>query len=259
MSRYFMELSYKGTHYKGFQVQENAHTVQGDVEQALKILQRAEIRLTGSSRTDSGVHALQNYFHFDFEGELLPNLVYKLNAILSRDIAIKRVFQVGEEAHSRFDATYREYRYYLARERDPFLQDRSWYYPYRLDRGLLEDAARVLKEYEDFTSFSKRNTQAKTALCRLELSEWVEEGDCIIYQVRANRFLRGMVRALVATMLLVARGKMSLEEFRKVIEAKDCTRASFAAPGLGLFLVEVGFPPGYFTDQPIPKNDHESL
>lgn len=259
MSRYFMELSYKGTHYKGFQVQENAHTVQGEIEQALKILQREEIHLTGSSRTDAGVHALQNYFHFDYEGDLLPTLVYKLNAILSRDIAIKRVFQVGEEAHSRFDAIYREYRYYLARERDPFLQDRSWYYPYTIDRGLLDQAASVLMEYQDFTSFSKRNTQAKTALCRLEVSQWVEEGDCLIYQVRANRFLRGMVRALVATMLLVARGKMSIAEFRQVIEARDCTRASFAAPGLGLYLVEVGFPQAYFPDQPIRKNEPGSL
>lgn len=246
MGRYFMELSYKGTHYKGFQVQENAMTVQGEVEKALAILQRTTITLTGSSRTDAGVHALQNYFHFDTGEDLLPNLVYKLNAILSRDIAVKRIIPVSEQSHCRFDAIYRGYRYYLARERDPFLQERSWYYPYALDRGLLEQAAAMVMEWTDFTSFSKRNTQAKTAICRIDRSEWKEEGGCLVYEVRGNRFLRGMVRALVATMLKVGRGKISLEEFRGIMEARDCTVASFAAPGAGLFLVEVGYPEGYW-------------
>lgn len=248
MGRFFMEVSYKGTRYKGFQVQENAITIQGEIEQALKVLQREEIRLTGSSRTDAGVHARQNYFHFDYEGELLPALVYKLNAILSRDIAVKRVFPVSREAHCRFDASYRAYRYYLARERDPFLTDRTWYYPYVLDQGLLDKAAEILKGYSDFTSFSKRNTQAKTAVCRLEESRWEQVGGCLVYEVRGSRFLRGMVRAMVATMLLVGRRKITMEEFIGIIEARDCTKASFAAPAVGLFLEEVGYPEGYFVE-----------
>lgn len=248
MGRYFMEVSYKGTRYKGFQVQENAVTIQGEVEQALKVLQREEIRLTGSSRTDAGVHARQNFFHFDYPGELLPSLVYKLNAILSKDIAVRRVMAVRSDAHSRFDASYRAYGYYLARERDPFLTDRAWYYPYALDQSLLEEAAERLRGYTDFTSFSKRNTQAKTAVCRLEESYWVHEGGCLVYRVKGNRFLRGMVRALVATMLLVSRGKIGMAELEDIVEARDCTRASFAAPALGLFLEEVGFPEGYFDE-----------
>jgi len=241
MARYFIELSYKGTRYSGFQIQENALTVQGEIEGALKILQREEIKLTGSSRTDAGVHALKNFFHFDFSGDLLPDLVYKLNAVLSRDIAIRNIYPVPEEMHARFDATYREYKYYLSRVRDPFRQETSWYYPYALDLDKLKIAAETIREYDDFTSFSKRNTQAKTAICRLDTSEWIEEEGCLVYHVRGNRFLRGMVRALMATMLKVGRGKMGMDDFREVIEARDCTRASFAAPAGGLFLVDVGF------------------
>ena len=242
MSRYFLEVSYKGSRYSGFQTQENANTVQAEVEKAFRILQREEVEMTGSSRTDSGVHALQNFFHFDFGSELHPQFVYKINAILPPDIVVEGVKLVSDEAHCRFDALSREYKYFIYRHKDPFLEDRAYYFPYKIDRLKLQQAADILKEYTDFTSFSKRNTQVKTFECSIERSQWIEEGDCLVYNVVANRFLRGMVRALTATMLKVGRGKLLLDEFRTIIEAKDCTRASFAVPAHGLFLVSVTYP-----------------
>ncbi len=245
MSRYFLEISYKGTAYSGFQTQENAITIQSEVEKAFMILQREPVSMTGSSRTDAGVHALQNYFHFDFEGIIHPHFIYKLNAILPPDIVLHHLIPMGAEAHSRFDAVSREYRYFIYRSKDPFLQDRAYYFPYQIDLASMQEAASILKTYEDFTSFSKRNTQVKTFTCRIEESDWSQEGNSLVYRVKANRFLRGMVRALTATMLKVGRGKISLDEFRSVIEARDCTKASFAVPAHGLFLQQVNYPAGY--------------
>lgn len=239
MARYFLEVAYRGTAYSGFQSQENANTIQQEVEQAFRTLQRNAVVLTGSSRTDAGVHALQNFFHFDFESPLHPQFVYKINAILPSDIVVRSVKQVADDAHCRFDASSRVYDYFIYRSKDPFLEDRAWYFPYTLNMEALQEAAALLMRHHDFTSFSKRNTQVKTFECSIMESSWRQEQDCLVYRVRANRFLRGMVRALVATMLQVGRGTLSLEDFTAVIDAKDCTRASFAAPAHGLFLVEV--------------------
>jgi len=243
MPRYFLEVAYKGTSYSGFQTQENALTVQAEIEKAFSTLQRADVIMTGSSRTDAGVHALQNFFHFDFAESIHPQFVYKINAILPSAIVVKSLREVEADAHCRFDAVYRRYQYYLYNTKDPFLEDRAWFYPYPLNKELLKKAAAVLLEVEDFTSFSKRNTQVKTFLCQLTESQWEEEQGCLIYRVKGNRFLRGMVRALVSTMLQVGREKITLGEFEDIIAAKDCTRASFVAPPHGLFLVEVGFLP----------------
>jgi tRNA pseudouridine38-40 synthase len=241
--RYFLEVSYKGTAYSGFQSQQNTgQTIQAEIEKAFRILQKHEAVLVSSSRTDAGVHALQNFFHFDFEGTIHPQFVYKMNAILPGDIVITKLVPVAPDAHARFDAISRRYKYYIYRKKDPFLEDRAFYFPYKLDVDKLQEAAVILKEYKDFTSFSKRNTQVKTFECKILESEWVWEEDCLVYQVRANRFLRGMVRALTATMLKVGRGKLTIDEFRQIIEARDCTRASFAVPAHGLFLVEVEYP-----------------
>ena len=241
MPRYFLEVSYKGTHYSGFQVQKNANSIQQEVEKAFMVLQREQVQMTGSSRTDAGVHALQNFFHFDFEGELNPQFLYKINAILPGDIVARAVRQAAPEAHCRFDASAREYKYFIYRQKNPFLADRAFYYPYKVDVASLQEAARVIMRYSEFTSFSKRNTQVKTFECQVSESEWLWEGDCLVYRVKANRFLRGMVRALTATMLKVGRGKLSLDEFSGIIEAKDCREASFAVPAHGLFLIAVDF------------------
>jgi tRNA pseudouridine38-40 synthase len=249
MNRYFLEVTYKGTNYAGFQVQENAVTIQYEVEKVLAVFFRQPIALTGSSRTDTGVHARQNYFHFDTGISIPQKAVYNLNAMLPPDIAINRLIPVKEGAHSRFDALAREYEYFIYQYKAPFLNDRAYYFPYTLNLPAMQQAAAIILEYRDFTSFSKRNSQVKTHNCTIMYSEWVErEGGLIVYRVKANRFLRGMVRGLVGTMLQVGRGKLSLEGFRQVIEALDCSQADFAVPGHGLFLVKVVYPDGYFAN-----------
>jgi len=244
--RYFLEVAYKGTRYSGFQSQKNANTIQAEIQKAFKIILKKELELTGSSRTDAGVHAYQNYFHFDLESELSSQLVYNLNAILPTDIAIKNLLKVNDNAHCRFDAISREYKYHIYQKKDPFLTDKAFYFPYTLDIGTMQKAAIAVKEYSDFTSFSKRNTQVKSFVCAIKESNWLIEDGCLIYHVKANRFLRGMVRALTATMLNLGRGKMDLMAFRRIIETKDCTLANFSAPAHGLFLTEVRFPDNYF-------------
>jgi tRNA pseudouridine38-40 synthase len=245
MSRYFLEVSYKGTAYSGFQTQKNANTIQAEVEKAFAILQKESIIMTGSSRTDAGVHAFQNYFHFDYSGTINPNFIYKINAILPADIVAKKLYPVTDESHCRFDALSREYSYYIYRQKDPFLKDRAFFFPYKLDFDMMREAADIVKEYTDFTSFSKRNTQVKNFVCQVEESKWILESNYLVYNVKANRFLRGMVRALTATMLKIGRGRISLVEFRSIIEAKDCTKTSFAVPPHGLFLMRVKFPEVY--------------
>jgi tRNA pseudouridine38-40 synthase len=242
MARYFLEVSYKGTNYSGFQIQENAGSIQEEVERALETFLRKKIGLTGSSRTDTGVHALQNFFHFDYEGVIEDQSLYNLNSLLPGDISVRNIFPVGAEAHCRFDASSREYRYYVYGKKNPFLADRAYFFPYPLDREKLESAADLLRGYTDFSAFAKRNSQVKTFECAIRESRWEEEGECLVYHVMANRFLRGMVRGLVGTMLQVGRGKISLAQFGRVIEEKDNQSADFSVPGHGLFLFRVNFP-----------------
>ncbi|MBE7173571.1 MAG: tRNA pseudouridine(38-40) synthase TruA [Williamsia sp.] len=244
--RYFLELSYKGTLYSGFQRQDNANSIQSEVEKAFSVLQKSPVELTSSSRTDTGVHAMQNYFHFDYTGLIHPQFVYKMNAILPPDIVISQLYPVSPEAHCRYDASSREYAYYIYRSKNPFLRDRAYYYPYTLELEKMQEAARLIKTHKDFTSFSKRNTQVKTFFCSIEQSEWAQEKDCLVYRVKANRFLRGMVRGLTATMLLIGRGKLELDGLQTILLAKDNRQADFSVPGHGLFLMQVNFPPGIF-------------
>lgn len=243
MARYFIEVSYKGTNYAGFQIQQNANSIQAELEKALCIFFKADFQLTGSSRTDAGVHAVQNYFHFDSDmlpqEDILERIVYNINAILPEDIVVKSIKKVKDDAHCRFDATGRIYRYYVYRTKNPFVADRAFYYPFKLDMLLLQQAATALLEYQDFTSFSKKNTQVKTFICKLSQSHWDENDNMLTYTVEGNRFLRGMVRGLVGTMLKVGTKKMSLDQFREVILSKDCSNADFSAPPQGLFLEQV--------------------
>lgn len=241
MPRYFIEVSYKGTNYSGFQKQQNSNSIQSEVEKALEIYYKTKFELTGSSRTDAGVHALQNYFHFD-TGVNLKEDVYNLNAILPADIVVKQIFRVADEAHCRFDAIAREYRYYIYQHKDPFLEGRAFYIPYPVDLGLMNEAAAAIMEYTDFTSFSKRNTQVNNFNCTIQLSQWTQEDSCLVYTVKANRFLRGMVKGLVGTMLLVGKKKIDIAAFRSIIEARDCSKADFSVVSEGLFLKKVIFP-----------------
>ena len=241
MPRYFIEVSYKGTNYSGFQKQQNANSVQAELEKALEIFYRHKFELTGSSRTDAGVHALQNFFHFDFDS-VIEDDSYNLNAILPDDIVVKRIFPVADDAHCRFNALSREYHYFIYQNKNPFLQGRAYYVPYSIDIALLQAAASEIKNHTNFTSFSKRNTQVKTFDCTIYQSEWIKRDDCLVYIVKANRFLRGMVKGLVGTMLAVGKKKINSEEFIDVIEAKDCTKADFSVSAQGLFLVNVAYP-----------------
>lgn len=241
-----MEVCYRGTGYAGFQVQENANTIQGEVERAMYIVLKRSIVLSGSSRTDSGVHARQNYFHFDYDGIFDLRWIYNLNAVLPPAIAIRSVRPVPLTAHCRFDAVYRRYSYLVYRYKDPFLQEVGYYFPYPVNLVLMNAAAEKVLKHSDFLAFSKRNTQVKTFQCRVTESRWVAEGMSYRYEVRANRFLRGMVRGLVGTMLQVGRGKISVETFGDILLSGDAARVDFAVPGQGLCLREVGFPDGYF-------------
>ncbi len=255
MPRYFIEVSYKGTGYSGFQVQRNANTIQSEIEKALEICFRKSFSLTGSSRTDAGVHALQNYFHFDSETELtreadddsgserkMERYLYSLNAILPANIVVQKIALVEDNTHSRFDAVSREYKYQLYQRKNPFYKSTAYYYPYRLDIRKLQEAAAVIAGSHDFTAFSKRNTQVKDFNCSITTSDWFIENDLIIYNVIGNRFLRGMVRGLVGTMLKVGSEKISLQGLEEIIRSKDCTSADFSAPPHGLFLVHVAYP-----------------
>jgi tRNA pseudouridine38-40 synthase len=244
MSRYFLELSYKGTNYSGFQVQENAKTIQSEVTLALQTLYRQPFNLTGSSRTDAGVHALQNFFHFDTQLELSQKEIYNLNALLPQDIAATAYYKADPDAHSRFGALAREYNYFIYNNKNPLLYDRAWYYPFKIEEELLHTAAQLAKENLDFTAFSKRNTQVNNFNCTIETSQWSREGDCLVYYVKANRFLRGMVRALVSSMLRVGRGTMTLEDFAQLLKHGERSAADFSAPAQGLFLIKVSYPPG---------------
>jgi tRNA pseudouridine38-40 synthase len=245
MPRYFLELSYKGTNYSGFQVQENAKTVQWEMERALETLYRVPLSLTGSSRTDSGVHARQNFFHLDFDHQIRGKEIYNLNAILPADISATAYYAVDPDAHCRFGAEAREYKYFIYSQKNPFLDDRAWYYPFTINHQLLTEAAQLVAGHTDFIAFSKRNTQVNNFRCTIHQSAWVEEAGCLVYHVKANRFLRGMVRALVSSMLRVGRGTVLLDDFRSILETGTQSAADFSAPAHGLFLEKVHYPEGY--------------
>jgi tRNA pseudouridine38-40 synthase len=250
MPCYFVEVAYKGTHYSGFQTQENANTIQAEVEKAFSLLHRKQVAFTGSSRTDAGVHALQNFFHFDFEGEVHARSVYKMNAILPGDIVVKNIVQMPAGAHSRFDAISRRYEYRIHRSKNPFLQETSFFYPYRMDMELLHEAARVIKEQTHFYAFAKTNTQVKSFACRIQESTWRAEGDTLYYAIEGNRFLRGMVRLLVGSLLKVGRGQLSMESFQNLFHGE--VKSGYSVPAVGLYLKEVCFPENYFPALGVP-------
>lgn len=245
MPRYFIEVAYKGTNYAGFQIQDNANTIQAEVEKALATYFREKINLTGSSRTDAGVHARQNFFHFDSQAvSTYPDLlkpVYHLNAILPGDIVVKSIRLVKDQAHSRFDAISRTYEYAIYQTKDPFLQSIAYFYPYQPDVELLREFAKALISHTEFEAFSKRSTQVHTYNCYIDSSTWLISSDGLIYRVTANRFLRGMVKGLVGTMLRSASKKQSVEQFESIITAKDPSRVDFSAPSHGLTLCNVNY------------------
>ncbi|WP_372932552.1 tRNA pseudouridine(38-40) synthase TruA [Mariniphaga sediminis] len=244
MYRYFVQLSFKGTRYHGWQVQPNAISVQEVLEKAFSTILREEISVVGAGRTDTGVHASFFVLHFDTENEILDTtkLVFQLNSFLPFDIAIQKIWQVTTEAHARFGALSRTYHYYITTQKNPFHSETAFYYRGNLDVAKMNEAARILLEYDDFTSFSRLHTDVKTNLCKIYRAEWQQEKNRLVFTIRANRFLRNMVRAVVGTLLEVGKGKLSLENFREIIEVKDRGAAGASAPAHGLFLAEVEYP-----------------
>lgn len=250
MARYLLEVCYDGTAFHGSQLQGDIPTVQLAINKALTTLLREDIISWGSSRTDEGVHAFGNFYHFDFDGQLHDAFQYKLNAILPPAISVPKVYvATNQDFNARFDAISRQYRYRIYNSKNPFLVNRALYYPYRLDIDALHKTSAILKEYENFETFSKRNTQTRTFMCKIMQSYWQQVDDELQYIVEANRFLRGMVRGLVGTQLQVARGRMSIDDFRDIIEARDCTKADFSVTGHGLYLERVVYPAGLFTER----------
>lgn len=248
VKRYFIYLGYDGKRYCGWQVQPNGPTVQACLEYALTTLLRQPVLVTGAGRTDAGVHARLMVAHFDWP-ETITNLAFlteKLNRLLPKDIAVYRIVPVRPEAHARFDATSRTYKYYVTTRKDPFNYEWVCKIPGRLDFEAMNEACRVLFDYIDFTSFSKLHTDVKTNNCRIYQAVWEPEGDVWVFTIRADRFLRNMVRAIVGTLFEVGRGKLSTEGFRRVIEAKDRGRAGTSAPGHALYLADVTYPDELF-------------
>ena len=240
--RYFVEFSYSGKNYFGYQIQPNQISVQEVLENALSTILREEIKTTGAGRTDTGVHAKKIFAHFDTEKDLGENLVYQLNSFLPTDISIKRVFSVKDDFHARFHATFRTYEYYISLDKNPFTQDSSWQIWKRdLNIDLMNEACKILFEYEDFTSFSKLHTENKTNNCKIYKAFWEQNGTEIKFTISADRFLRNMVRAIVGTMVEIGNGKIAPSDLRTIIEDKNRNSAGTSAPAQGLFLVDVGY------------------
>lgn len=244
MARYFVQLSYRGTDFHGWQIQPNAITVQETLEKAFSLILRETIKIVGCGRTDTGVHAKQFYAHFDCSVSDIdaPSLLFKLNNYLPKSIALKRIFPVEAEAHTRFDATSRTYKYYISKIKTPFQHEETYYYPHLLNVLAMNKAAKVLFEYEDFTSFSKLHTDVKTNICKIKEAYWEENNEQLIFTITADRFLRNMVRAIVGTLLEIGKGKWSIEDFKMIIEAKDRSNAGSSAPAQGLFLHHITYP-----------------
>lgn len=244
MARYFIQLSYKGTNFHGWQIQPNAATVQETLEKALSLLLREDTKIIGCGRTDTGVHAQQFFAHFTSKNLSIPKdkLTYKLNGILPNSIAIQRIFEVAEDAHARFDATSRTYKYYISKVKTAFDYEKNYFYPFELNLRVMNEAAQLLMKYEDFTSFSKLHTDVKTNICKITEAYWEENEKQLIFTITADRFLRNMVRAIVGTLLNVGKGKCSIEEFEQIIIAKDRGLAGSSAPPEGLFLYEITYP-----------------
>ena len=244
MFRYFIELQYNGKNFHGWQIQPNALTVQEIIEKALNIFIGSPTAATGCGRTDAGVHAKYFVAHFDSENKIedLKNLAYKLNRYLSDEIRIIDIYQVKTDAHARFDALSRTYKYYITTAKNPFGIETEWHQYGKFNIDLMNKACKILFEYKDFTSFSKLHTQTKTNNCKIIEANWTQEGEKLIFTITADRFLRDMVRAITGTMMLVGRETISLNDFRNIIEVKNRQAAGQSVPAHALFLEDVEYP-----------------
>jgi len=241
--KYFIEFSYNGKAYHGWQNQPNAISVQEVLEQALSTLLQCDISVMGAGRTDAGVHASQMFAHFNVERDLdVEDLVYKLNSFLPKDIAISDVFLVQAEAHARFDALSRTYRYKIATSKNVFDYDFAYQLQLPLDIEVMNEACKILFQYKDFQCFSKSNTDVKTYNCVIKEAYWTKKSNELIFTITADRFLRNMVRAIVGTMVNIGLGKLRPEDLHDIISSKNRSKAGFSVPAHGLFLEEIKYP-----------------
>lgn len=256
--RFFITFTYNGTNYCGWQRQPNGTAVQEELEKALTTILRTPIEVVGAGRTDAGVHALNMVAHFDVADDIIAKmnksvdcrpltvdynrLINNLNSLLPYDIAVKKIEKVTDEAHARFDALSRKYEYHIITHKNPFLKEQACRLHFPLNIELMNEAAKVLFEYEDFTSFSKLHTDVKTNNCTIMEAYWTERGEELVFTIKANRFLRNMVRAIVGTLMEVGRERMTIDGFRQVIEAKNRCSAGHSVPACGLYFIEAEYP-----------------
>lgn len=241
--RYFIHLAYDGTRYHGWQIQPNGESVEGTIERCLTTLLREPIDIVGAGRTDAGVHSRHMVAHFDYAPSFdIKQLTYRLNRMLPPDIAIYKIEPVADDMHARFSATSRTYHYYIVTQRTPFNRQYAWLTHFDLDFTLMNEAAKIIMEYNDFACFCKSHTDVKTTLCDVTEAQWIQTSPTEWYfRIKANRFLRNMVRAVVGTLVEVGRHRMTLDKFRQVIEGKKRTKAGESMPGNALFLEDVGY------------------
>ena len=246
--RYFIQISYNGTNYHGWQQQPNASSVQETLNKALSTVLNRTIDCMGAGRTDTGVHATQMYAHFDCdELQNTTSIIHKLNSFLPKDIVVHNLIQVHNDAHARFDATKRTYEYHIHSFKNAFLQNKSWYFHQKLNVDLMNQACKILFNHTDFQCFSKVHTDVNTFDCKIYEAFWKEENANLIFTISADRFLRNMVRAIVGTMVNVGLEKITLDEFQTIIESKDRKKAGFSVPAHGLYLTEIKY--GYLNNK----------
>lgn len=240
--RLFIQFSYNGKNYHGWQKQPNALTVQEVLNGSLSTLLRTEIETMGAGRTDTGVHASQMFAHFDFDAKMPDDIVFKLNSILPNDIAVENVFEVKDSAHARFDALSRNYKYRISVKKNVFNVDSAFSLFKPLDIAKMQNACEILLKYKDFQCFSKSNTDVKTYNCRIIKAKWLKQNDEMIFEIKADRFLRNMVRAIVGTMVEIGMAKISEVDLHHIIKSKDRRKAGFSVPAHGLYLTEIEYP-----------------
>lgn len=244
MHRYFVNISYSGKGYVGWQIQPNGITIQEVLQNALSTILRQKIDIVGAGRTDTGVHAQQMFAHFDINNKLDDSveLARRLNNLLPKDISVQGIHEVDNDAHSRFSALSRTYKYFITTKKDPFLFEYKYRVFFKPDIDKMNAMCEVFKEYNDFTSFSKLHSAAKTNVCHIYEAYWLQEGDDFVFTIKANRFLRNMVRAIVGTMLRIGKGALDEEGLRQIFDSKDRHSAGDSAPAHGLFLFNVEYP-----------------
>jgi tRNA pseudouridine38-40 synthase len=246
--RYFFEIAYNGKNYNGWQSQPNGIGVQAVVEDALSRLLQEPVKIVASGRTDAGVHCEQQFFHADIGKELPPLFAQKLNSFLPHDIVILSIRHVKSDASARYDAVRRSYRYQITKKKNPFLLDYSWHFFKNVNIQTMNEAATLLVGEQDFECFSKVHTDVNHFLCTIHSAQWSQQGDLLLFEITANRFLRGMVRAIVGTLIDAGTGKIEIKDFEAIIKSKDRKKAGANVPPQGLFLTSVKYPPGVFLN-----------